>query len=68
MPCWPSRAERFSRTLAAENHGEQYEVAGTTVPVDEDVNKEKSNLMESDATDAEKIAESAPKVMLIETA
>ena len=73
LPCWPTRAARFSQSLV-ENPADASSRFGTqvTLAADEEesylggtagTEQERSKLMESDNIDAERIGSSEPKIV-----
>ena len=73
LPCWPTRAARFSQSLV-ENPADASSRFGTqvTLAADEEesylggtagTGQERSKLMESDNIDAERIGSSEPKIV-----
>lgn len=72
LPCWPSRARRISRTLIGEPGGHPPR-CGTQMTIAEEesgnvLNRdERIKLMESDNLEAEKIAQSEPKIEFLDS-
>ena len=75
LPCWPSRAARISRTLIGDHGGSSIRSGNQVMTVTDEESgggtalnrEERIKLMESDNLDAEKIAQSEPKIVFMDS-